>query len=184
MDVRPVSRLYHMGNHPPYRHGNQDMSGGHAMVTGARHLEAAVCVSVPHEPISVRVARHAFAAELAAARVSPRERDDGLLVLSELVSNAIKHAAPLPDGSIAVRWQISDDLLHIEITDGGATTQPEANVAARSALGGRGLDIVRTVSSDWGVTEDGATVTVTVWADIPRAPLHENAHPRIAGTAQ
>ena len=73
-----------------------------------------------------------------------------MLVLSELVSNAVKHAAPLPSGEIAVRWEVLDDLLHIEITDGGAGTRPHASVAALSALGGRGLDIVRTVSTQLG----------------------------------
>jgi anti-sigma regulatory factor (Ser/Thr protein kinase) len=123
-------------------------------------------VTVPHERHGVSLARHAFADEMAAVGVPPAERDDAMLVLSELVSNAIKHATALPGGDVRVRWAIRDDTLHIEITDGGATTRPNALVAAMSAIGGRGLDIVRTLCRQWGVTEE--TDSVTVWADVPR----------------
>ncbi|MDQ1619047.1 MAG: hypothetical protein QOE19_1616 [Actinomycetota bacterium] len=125
-------------------------------------------VTVPHEGHGVSLARHAFADELAAIGVAPDEREDAMLVLSELVSNAVKHAAPLPGGAVRVRWAIRADVLHIEITDGGSTTRPNAVVAAVSALGGRGLDIVRSVCRQWGVTE--ADDSVTVWADVPRSP--------------
>jgi anti-sigma regulatory factor (Ser/Thr protein kinase) len=123
-------------------------------------------VTVPHERTGVRLARQAFAVELDAVGVRPADRDDAMLVLSELVSNAVKHAAPLPSGDIRVRWEVLDELLHIEITDGGAGTRPHASVAVLSALGGRGLDIVRTVSTQWGVTEGEGSVTV--WAEVPR----------------
>lgn len=123
-------------------------------------------VTVPHERHGVSLARHAFADEMAAAGVTDEERDDAMLVLSELVSNAIKHASPLPGGEIRVRWSIDADLLHVEITDGGAATRPNAVIAAMTALGGRGLDIVRTISRRWGVTE--AADSVTVWADVAR----------------
>lgn len=123
-------------------------------------------VRVPHERHGVSLARHAFADDVAAVGVAAAERDDAMLVLSELVSNAIKHAAPLPGGDVRVRWAIAADVLHIEITDGGAATRPNAVVAAVSAIGGRGLDIVRTVCRQWGVTEE--MDSVTVWADVPR----------------
>ena len=137
------------------------------MGAGAAETSAAASVTVPHERTSVRLVRHAMADQLEAAGVGPDERDDAMLVLSELVSNAVKHAAPLPSGEIRVRWEVRDDLLHIEITDGGGGTRPHASVAALSALGGRGLDIVRTVSAQWGVTE--GENSVTVWAEVPRA---------------
>jgi anti-sigma regulatory factor (Ser/Thr protein kinase) len=139
------------------------------MTSGATPVGDAVPVSVvtvPHERTGVRLARHAFADQLEAAGVRPEDRDDAMLVLSELVSNAVKHAAPLPNGDIRVRWEVLDEVLHIEITDGGAGTRPHASVAALSSLGGRGLDIVRTVSTQWGVTE--GEDSVTVWAEVPR----------------
>jgi len=123
-------------------------------------------VSVPHARSSVGTIRHVLADELQASGVAPRVLEDAILVLSELVSNAIKHASPLPGGEITIRWVIRPDCLHLEITDGGAITRPRAGAAAASAIGGRGLDIVRRVCSQWGVTEDDTSVTV--WADLPR----------------
>jgi anti-sigma regulatory factor (Ser/Thr protein kinase) len=136
-----------------------------AMAAGAK-LQTPARVSVPHERSSVRVVRHAFADQLTAVGVPPEDREDAMLVLSELVSNAVKHAAALPDGQISVSWQVEDDELRLEVTDGGAGTRPNAGVAVMSAMGGRGLDIVRTVSSHWGVTESDGMVTV--WAEVPR----------------
>ena len=150
---------------------------------GKPHCTGAyVGVSVPHERTGVRIARHAFADQLEAAGVPPEDRDDAMLVLSELVSNAVKHAAPLPTGEITVRWEVRDDLLHIEITDGGGGTRPHPSAPLLSALGGRGLDIVRTVSSQWGVTEDHDTVTV--WAEVPRTPRGLNRAAATDLTAQ
>lgn len=141
------------------------------MPTHARGVTSSV--TVPHERHGVSLARHAFADEMAAVGVAADDRDDAMLVLSELVSNAVKHASPLPGGEVQVRWSIAEDQMHIEITDGGAATRPNAVIAAMSALGGRGLDIVRTVSRQWGVTEDGDCVTV--WADVARV-AHDPAH--------
>jgi anti-sigma regulatory factor (Ser/Thr protein kinase) len=136
------------------------------MQTRADLPEVTRMMTIPHERHGVSLARHAFADELTTMGIEGEDRDDALLVLSELVSNSIKHAAALPGGEVEVRWAIRSDTLHVEITDGGAATRPNAVVAAVSAVGGRGLDIVRNVSRQWGVTED--LEVVTVWADVPR----------------
>ena len=120
---------------------------------------------VPHEITGVRRARHAVAEQLTAAGVPDAVRDDAMLVLSELVSNAVRHAEPLPTGEIGVSWSVTHDVIHLEITDGGSSTRPQANIVAMTSMGGRGLDIVRSVSSEWGVTEGDSSVTV--WADLP-----------------
>ena len=125
---------------------------------------------VPHEITGVRRARRTVAEHLAAAGVPDQARDDVLLVLSELVSNAVRHAEPLPTGEIGVSWSVTPDVIHLEITDGGASTRPQASVVAMTSMGGRGLDIVRSVSSRWGVIEREGSVTV--WADLPVPAEH------------
>ena len=145
------------------------------MVTGASRTAHArdgpgrAPLEVPHERTGVRLARHTVADHLTAVGVREDACDDALLVLSELVSNAVTHAAPLPNGRIAVGWAVLDDALHLEITDGGAATSPQARVAALLSGSGRGLDIVRTICRAWGVTEGERSVTV--WADVPMTPM-------------
>lgn len=131
-------------------------------------------VSVPHEVSGVRQARQAVAYRLAAAGVGSEDCEDAVLVVSELVSNSVKHAEALPGGDVRICLDVAPDVLHLEITDGGSRTVPRAGVAAMSAVGGRGLDIVRTLGRQWGVQE--AQDGVTVWVDVPR---HNVAGPAV-----
>jgi anti-sigma regulatory factor (Ser/Thr protein kinase) len=157
-----------------------------AMMTGAGASGAAHArdgpgrapLEVPHERTGVGVARHTVADQLTAVGLREASCDDALLVLSELVSNAVTHAAPLPNGRITVGWTVLDDALHLEITDGGSVTRPQASVAALFSGSGRGLDIVRTICRAWGVTEGERSVTV--WADVPMSPMSPVPAPPVA----
>ncbi|MEV4615104.1 ATP-binding protein [Kitasatospora sp. NPDC049258] len=76
-------------------------------------------------------------------------------------------------GGVLVRWQThGDGLLTLEVTDGGAVTRPLPARPSVTARGGRGLNIVGELASDWGVRH--APGRVTVWAELPadgrRAP--------------
>jgi anti-sigma regulatory factor (Ser/Thr protein kinase) len=119
-------------------------------------------VLVPFAPSSVAEARRVMATDLAGRDVPDFLVEDAMLVLSEILSNALKHAKPLPSGRVQVRWAPTPDGVEVEVTDGGAQTRPRATSATISATGGRGLSIVTDLSRDWGVRdEDGQT---TVWA--------------------
>lgn len=119
---------------------------------------------------SVGEARAALAHELSAAGVSRRAADDAVLVLSEILSNALKHARPLPSGRLDVAWDTADGQVQVRVTDGGGPTRPRAAPApaSASATGGRGLSIVRELSRDWGVSDEA--VGTTVWAVLPGEP--------------
>jgi anti-sigma regulatory factor (Ser/Thr protein kinase) len=87
---------------------------------------------------------------------------DAALIASELVGNAVRHAAPLPSGQLAVRWSVDSDGYQISVTDGGAAGRISARRAGGQDVDGRGLRIVAELADSWGVAaEDGAT---TVWA--------------------
>ncbi|WP_374199889.1 ATP-binding protein [Kitasatospora sp. SUK 42] len=76
-----------------------------------------------------------------------------------------------PDGGVLVRWQMhADGVLTLEVTDGGATTRPLPASPSLTSRGGRGLDIVDQLASDWGVRD--APGEVTVWAALPARARH------------
>jgi len=108
---------------------------------------------------------------------------DAALVLSELLSNAIRHARPLPGALVQVSWALRDESLTVSVRDGGGPTRPHAGHPSPSALSGRGLAIVECLASTWGVQD--SLGEVTVWAIMPappcRGPGTANGHARMAG---
>lgn len=130
-------------------------------------MRASSVVLLPHAPSSVAVARKRLSSELVDSGVYGSVVDDASVIVSELISNALRHARPLPSGQVRVCWLRRDDVLELEVSDGGAMTEPRRGPGTLSSLGGRGLGIVEALSDGWGVRhEDGAT---TVWA-VLRAP--------------
>jgi anti-sigma regulatory factor (Ser/Thr protein kinase) len=108
------------------------------------------------------MARQLLAAELTAAGIFDGVVGDAVLVVSELLSNAIRHARPLPGSNLLLSWDLTDGAVEIAVTDGGAATRPMTAQATVSSLGGRGLDIIDYLARSWGVRTDDTGLTV--WA--------------------
>jgi anti-sigma regulatory factor (Ser/Thr protein kinase) len=125
-------------------------------------------VLLPCAPASVAEARRRLAADLRAAGIFAGAVGDAVVVVSELLSNAIRHARPLPGASVQVAWAVDGDVVAVAVSDGGALTRPTPAQATVSSLGGRGLDIVEYLSRTWGVRTDAAGLTV--WAVIAAPP--------------
>jgi anti-sigma regulatory factor (Ser/Thr protein kinase) len=128
-------------------------------------VRAASVVLLPCVPSSVAVARGRIGAELHRAGLSTTAMADAALVTSELLSNAILHARPLPDACIRVSWILSATAVEIIVSDGGSATRPRASRPSVSSIGGRGLGIVEHLCSRWGVRADERGTTV--WAVVP-----------------
>ncbi|NAS22070.1 ATP-binding protein [Herbidospora galbida] len=122
---------------------------------------------LPYALSSVAVARQRLSADLLASGVFEAAVDDTVLVMSELLSNALRHAHPLASGQLRVTWACGDGHVEVAVSDGGATTEPRAGRPTLSSLGGRGLGIVEFLAERWGVRHEGETTTV--WA-IVHAP--------------
>ncbi len=86
-------------------------------------------------------------------------RQSAQLLVSELVTNAVVHAR----SDVTVVLSLTVHALRIEVSDDDPTC-PQARDAHDSATGGRGLRIVDTVASRWGVLRhDGGK---TVWFEL------------------
>ena len=131
-------------------------------------MSASSAVMLPYALSSVAIARQRLYSDLLADGVLPDSIDDAVLVVSELLSNALRHAHPLPSGKIGVSWRRIDGYVEVAVSDGGAATEPRAGRASLSSLGGRGLGIVEFLAERWGVRHDGETTTV--WAVLPCVP--------------
>jgi len=130
-----------------------------------REVREASVVLLPCAPASAAVARRHITADLLAAGVFEAAIGDAALVVSELLSNAVLHARPLPGRCLQVSWIVDAGSVEITVTDGGGPTRPRAARASLSSLGGRGLGIVEYLSRRWGVRSDGPGITV--WAVLP-----------------
>jgi anti-sigma regulatory factor (Ser/Thr protein kinase) len=125
-----------------------------------------VDVVLPHEVSAVADARRRLAGYLKRYRVAGNACDDAQLVLSELLSNAIRYAPALPAGEVRVTWWIDKAGIHLEVTDGCGETEPHrVSDPHPESIGGRGLAIVDVLTSDWGVRT--AKAWRTVYAVVP-----------------
>lgn len=121
-------------------------------------LQIAGGVSAPAE---ARTALRRFHPEL------PRDLMQVIVLLaSELVSNAVKHAdAQL----IGVRFQVLPQSVRLEVADAGPGFGQGGAGADPLAVGGWGLHLVDELSSRWGVADESGA---RVWLEIDRESVN------------
>lgn len=97
---------------------------------------------------SVRSAR-VFAAELLNGH-DARFCETVVLLVSELVSNAVQHGGPHgPDATVGVEVELQQDRVRVEVTDAGSG-DPRLSNGAIDGPSGRGLLLVDALASSWG----------------------------------
>ncbi|WP_443051932.1 ATP-binding protein [Streptomyces sp. NBC_00250] len=132
-----------------------------------RFTAAAVDVSVPQ-------ARHAVRDLLVRQGVPLHEEimDGLLLIVSELVTNAVRHAALLSP-EIAVEVAIGPEWIRVSVED-NHPYRPKALEADYGQTGGRGLLLVREIAQEAGGAcdvEHTASGGKIIWAALPLAPM-------------
>lgn len=150
---------------------------------------------VPHTGSSAAEVRHALVRELHEHGVPQHVVDDALLVMSELVGNAIRHGEPMAGEAVRASWWVAGGAVHLEVCDGGPGLPGEVGEVRLGARhrrsgpdgsgdagtgpdtgslpvpladeGGRGLPIVDLLSARWGTTAPGPSGVVAVYAELP-----------------
>ena len=88
-------------------------------------VDSIICtLRAPHEPASVGKVRREVVNDLQTRDLPEQLVDEAEMVASELLTNAVRHARPLSDGTIRVRWKIRGDVVEVEVTDGGGESVP------------------------------------------------------------
>lgn len=126
-------------------------------------------LSLPYALDSASLARQLVCGQLGRTGVPAPVVDDAMIVLSELMGNALRHAHALPDGTVGVEWRLGGSVLSVAVTDGGGVTMPALRSVSESATGGRGLSIVEALCGEWGVQRDRGGRETTVWATVELA---------------
>ncbi len=119
-------------------------------------------VWVRHIPSSAAIARRNVTTALQESGVSDADAADAAVIASELVSNAVRHAPPLPSGHLVVEWSTTADSYRIAVTDGGSLAELSVPNVTEWDTSGRGLSIITALATEWGVTAGEGTTTV--WA--------------------
>ena len=122
-----------------------------------REMTGSGVVTLPFDPASPGEARTRLAAGLVGHGVPQTVIDDALLVVSELVTNGIRHGAPREDGTLEVSWRTFDGLVQVAVCDGGTVYTLEPLQLNDVSLSGRGLHIVNYVADSWRVENDSGT---------------------------
>lgn len=104
-------------------------------------------LDLPSVPRSVPAARRVVV-QLLTAWAAEGYRDDAALLISELVTNVVRHVAG--EAAMTVEVHLTRAALQVAVVDGStapATTRP------RTAEGGHGLWLVAAVADRWGSEE-------------------------------
>jgi anti-sigma regulatory factor (Ser/Thr protein kinase) len=85
------------------------------------------------------------------------------LLVSELVTNSVRHAMLPPDDVIRLRVRTEDDYVHVDVVDPGPGFDPKAMEPPGSPESGWGLQLLNRLATRWGVRRNDDT---TVWFEL------------------
>lgn len=113
-------------------------------------------IDIPLDTAAPRLARQTIADVARSADVPPRVVDDATLLVSELVTNSLRHGV---GPGVRVIVEVTDDgAMRCEVVDAGHGFVPEARDQSSPDPGGWGLGLVESMASAWGVREGSTHV--------------------------
>ena len=97
--------------------------------------------------------------------------ETSVLLVSELVTNSVKHAQLGPDQYIELNISTFEDGVKIDVIDSGTGFNYRPRKGALDRVGGWGLYMVEQLSHRWGISDSFPT---TVWFELQKSPSRGN----------
>ena len=122
-------------------------------------------ISLPPAATAATQARTEVTERLAAT-LGARMLEDVRLLVTELITNALRHGSLAPGDRVSVRATVDDGVVRIEVRDPGR----DGEVTPRDPGprgGGYGLFLVDQLAKRWGVDRRDGT---TVWCELTPEP--------------
>src|SRR3954451_2372336 len=114
-------------------------------------------------PEAVSLARHSLN-ELE-SELGPDLFEDMRLLVSELVTNSVRHAVATTESVVALEVSVSGELVRCSVSDPGPGFEPTERAPNEDPASGWGLFLVEQLSDRWGVELNAGT---SVWFEIDR----------------
>jgi anti-sigma regulatory factor (Ser/Thr protein kinase) len=111
-------------------------------------------------------------------RVPESVLETAQLVVSELVTNSVRHCGASDGASVIVRVRLTDSIVRLEVSDPGCAGVIAPRAPDLEVGGGFGLNVVSTCSERWGLERIAAGGT-RVWAQLAHAPAASAAGPEL-----
>jgi anti-sigma regulatory factor (Ser/Thr protein kinase) len=103
-------------------------------------------------------------------RVSPSVFDNAQLLISELVTNSVRHSGAVAGEPLTIRVGLAQTWCRVEVEDPGHDGVIAPRRPDRAQGSGMGLNLVQKLSERWGLerAREGGT---RVWAQLSRGPV-------------
>jgi anti-sigma regulatory factor (Ser/Thr protein kinase) len=92
-------------------------------------------------------------------------RDDLSLLVTELVTNAVRHGGQADGRRLQIEFRQGGDQIRVEVTDPGSYFEAPSAPANGDSSGGWGLFLVDQIAQRWGVSS--APAGTCVWFELP-----------------
>jgi anti-sigma regulatory factor (Ser/Thr protein kinase) len=86
--------------------------------------------------------------------MAPAVREDLLLLVTELVANAVVHGDVGPEGTLDLEVRRWPERVRVGVLDPGAGFEPDGPRVCQDQAGGWGLFLIDRIADRWGVTSE------------------------------
>lgn len=124
-------------------------------------MSLALDLRLPGGPRAAAAARHAL--DGLGDRLDPDVLDNVRLLVSELVTNSIRHSGVTRRGNVGLRVAVRERTVRVDVCDPGSGFEPRISIPTVGQTSGWGLFLVEQIADRWGVDQGGGTC---VWFEL------------------